>query len=78
MIESLAPWAAVLITVLIGGGVGWSQIKRHGAEKEARKWAERERDAAIEVAANRGNPLETVEQRRESARIELERRLRHY
>jgi biopolymer transport protein ExbB/TolQ len=78
MIESLIPWGVALITLLIGGGVGWSQVKKHGAEKEARKWAERERDAAIEVAANRGNPLETVEQRRESARIELERRLRHY
>ena len=77
MIEALIPWGVALITLLISGGVGWSQVKKHGAEKRGRIQAEKERDAAINLAIRRGNPLETPLQRRRSAFAELERRMRN-
>lgn len=46
MTAQLIQAAVVLLVTLIGGGVGWDQVKRHGAETERRKQAERERDAA--------------------------------
>jgi hypothetical protein len=35
-----------LILGLVGGGVGWSQVKKHGKEVQKRKQAEGERDEA--------------------------------
>ena len=46
MTADLIKAAVVLLVTLIGGGIGWDQVKRHGAETERRKQAERERDAA--------------------------------
>ena len=41
--------------VALFGGVGWSQIRKHGEERAERRHAEEERDAAIRDAevANR-------------------------
>lgn len=43
------------IAVLFGG-VGWRQIKKHGAEREKRRQAERDRDAAIDQAQQMSRP----------------------
>ncbi len=45
-----------LVLALVGGGVGWSQIRKHGRELEKRKRAEGERDAAIEEAEIAARP----------------------
>lgn len=38
------------VLALIGGGFGWSQIRKHGRTIERHDQAERERDAAIQEA----------------------------
>jgi len=48
VIETFAPWAIALILALVGGGVGWSQVRKHGQNIERLKQAEGERDAARE------------------------------
>ena len=48
--------AVSLILALVGGGVGWSQVKKHGREVERRKHAEGERDAAVKEAENAAKP----------------------
>ena len=70
------PWGVALIIGILGGGLGWYQARRHGEEKAGRKTAERERDVALDIAARRGDPLETRRQRQRSACLELERRMR--
>ena len=77
MIEQLAPWGVAFVLALLGGGFGWVQAKKHGGEKRGRIHAEKERDAAINMAIRRGNPLETPLQRRRSAFAELDRRMRN-
>jgi len=63
-----------LVLALIGGGVGWSEVRKHGQEKAKRKRAESDADAANEIAKRRGEPLETADERALSARAELRRR----
>lgn len=46
VVADLVKGAVALLLALVGGGVGWDQIRRHGAETERRKQAERERDEA--------------------------------
>lgn len=46
VVAKLVQGAVMLLLAVIGGGIGWDQVKRHGAETEKRKQAERERDAA--------------------------------
>jgi len=57
--QIIAAVAAVLVA-LVGGGVGWDQVKRHGAETERRKQAERERDAANVRADHANKPPASV------------------
>ena len=59
MIEQLAPWVLALILSLAGGGVGWAQIKKHGATNEARKNAERDRDLLARQLKKHVRPLES-------------------
>lgn len=56
------------------GALGWWRIEKHGEERAERRHAEDERDEAREIAERRARPIETPEQRRESARRELDRR----
>ena len=77
MIEAVTPWGVAFVLALLGGGFGWYQARRHGGEKANRKTAEKERDVAIGMFIRRGNPLETITERRASARRELERRMRN-
>lgn len=44
------------LLALIFGGVGWSQIRKHGRSLEQRDQAERERDAANEDADTAARP----------------------
>ncbi len=66
--------AIALILALVGGGVGWSQVRKHGRVLEERDEAREERDAWKEIAERRGKPLENADERRLSAAAELLRR----
>lgn len=46
VVAQLVQGAVALLLALVGGGISWSEIRKHGAETERRKQAERERDAA--------------------------------
>ena len=46
MTAELVAGLVALIVALTGGSIGWQQIKAHGAEREKRRQAERERDDA--------------------------------
>ena len=59
MIAELAPWAIGLALTLIGGGVGWSQIQRHGEAKEERDVARKEAEKLRAVVRGLIAPLES-------------------
>ncbi len=40
MSATIVAGIVALVVLLVGGGVGWSQIKKHGAERERRRMAE--------------------------------------
>ena len=42
--------------VALFGGIGWSQVRRHGEERAERRQAEKERDIAVESAENAAEP----------------------
>ena len=50
MAAELVMGLAALVVALVGGGVGWRQIKAHGATNERVKQAERDAHAANERA----------------------------
>jgi len=45
-VGDLYGWIAGLIIALIAGGVGWSQVFKHGVDSSEKKQARKERDAA--------------------------------
>lgn len=59
VVAEIVKGAVMLLLALIGGGIGWDQVKRHGAETERRKQAERRADEAEATLRHRSRPVPT-------------------
>lgn len=76
VVAELAKWAVVLVTA-IGAAVGLVfGLRKSGYRKAKIEQTEGERDAAETIANQRGDAIETPEQRQDAARAELDLRRR--
>lgn len=74
----LAAGIVALILALVGGGVGWRQIRRHGREKALRQYETRRADDAEERERQDAQPPLTGSQGVSVLRLLRQRRMRSW
>lgn len=57
VVAELVKGAVALLLAIVGVGVGWDQVKRHGATDERLKQAEKELDRVSEQLERRSRPV---------------------
>ena len=57
MIETIAPWIAGVVLLILGGGVGWWRVQAHGGEIVKRKRAEEDLKDEKQVNERLTGPL---------------------
>jgi hypothetical protein len=59
VVAEIVKGVVALLLAIVGGGIGWSEVKKHGAETEKRKQREKELSRVTEATERHRGPLAT-------------------